>query len=420
MIRFCLPAIVLCAACRHTLARVPEPPVVAPAAATASSVANGTVRPGIEVFLADLPPAVRGRRVGLITNHSAIDRSRASDIDLIAQHKDLKLVALLAPEHGIRGDIQAGVKVADEKDPATGVPVYSLYLAEDRGPTPEMLKDVEVLVYDLQEVGGRTWTYVSTMALSMQAAVKKNIPFVVLDRPNPIGGEIVEGALLEPKFQSFVGMYPIPARHGMTVGELATLFSQKYGIGANLIVVPVRNWRRSQWLDQTGLPWINPSPNLRSLAALTSYPGSVYFEGTNLAEGRGTDRPFEQIGASWLNAAAVVRTMNDMRLPGIRFDAITMPVAQTAAKFPGQTIPAIRFAITDRQTYRPVQTALRLIDAIRRQHPQEFAWRPSIDRLTGSDKVRLAIDAGTLVPLLEQWDREAAEFLVSRKPYLLY
>ena len=203
----------------------------------------------------------------------AIDRSRTSDIDLIAQHKDLKLVALLAPEHGIRGDAAAGVKVVDETDPKTGVPIYSLYMAEDRGPTPEMLKDVDVLVYDLQEVGGRTWTYVSTMALSMQAAAKKKIPFVVLDRPNPIGGEIVEGALLDPKFKSFVGMYPIPARHGMTVGELATLFNQKYGIGADLIVARVANWRRSQWFDETGLPWVNPSPNLRSLAALTSYPG---------------------------------------------------------------------------------------------------------------------------------------------------
>ena len=283
-----------------------------------------------------------------------------------------------------------------------------------------MLKDVDVLVYDLQEVGGRTWTYVSTMALAMQAAAKKKIPFVVLDRPNPIGGEIVEGALLDPRFKSFVGMYPIPARHGMTVGELATLFNQKHGIGADLIVARVANWRRSQWFDETGLPWVNPSPNLRSLAALKSYPGSVYFEGTNLTEGRGTDRPFEQIGASWLNAPEVARVMNEMRLPGIRFEAITMPVAPTAAKFKGQTIPAIRFAITDQQAYRPVRTSLLLIDEIRRQHPRDFAWSATIDRLTGSDKVRLAIEGGQLPSLLKDWDREAADFLESRKPFLLY
>jgi uncharacterized protein YbbC (DUF1343 family) len=258
------------------------------------------------------------------------------------------------------------------------------------------------------------------MALSMQAAVQKRIPFVVLDRPNPIGGEIVEGALLDPRFKSFVGMYPIPARHGMTVGELATLFNQKHGIGADLIVVRVANWRRSQWFDQTGLPWVNPSPNLRSLAALTSYPGSVYFEGTSLTEGRGTDRPFEQIGASWLNATEVARVMNEMRLPGIRFEPITMPVADTASKFKGQTIPAIRFDITDRQAYRPVRTSLLLIDEIRRQHPRDFAWTPTIDRLTGSDKVRLATEAGRLPALLREWDREAADFAESRKPFLLY
>lgn len=378
------------------------------------------VQPGIEVFLADLPPALRGKRVGLITNHTGIDRSRTSDIDLIARHEGLKLVALLAPEHGIRGNAEAGVRIQDEKDPATGIPIYSLYTAEDRGPTAEMLKDVDVLVYDLQEVGGRTWTYVSTMALSMRAARRRNIPFVVLDRPNPIGGEIVEGALLDPAFASFVGMFPIPARHGMTVGELATLFNQKHGIGADLIVVRAANWRRSVWFDETGLPWSNPSPNLRSLAALTSYPGSVYFEGTNLTEGRGTDRPFEQIGASWLNAPAVARRMNDAALPGIRFEPVTLAVSDTAAKFKGQTIAGIRFVITDRQVYRPVRTALLLIDEIKRQHPREFAWGPSIDRLTGSNKVRLAIDGGRLTELLAEWDREAADFRETRKPFLLY
>ena len=411
----------LLASCAQTPASAPPSRAGSgPIDAPQSADAPGAIRPGIEGFLADLPAALRGKRVGLITNHTGIDRSRTSDIDRIAKHKDLKLVALLAPEHGIRGDAAAGEKIGDDIDPRTGVPIFSLYRSEDRGPTPEMLKEVDVLVYDLQEVGGRTWTYVSTMALSMQAAVKKRIPFVVLDRPNPIGGEIVEGALLDPRFKSFVGMYPIPARHGMTVGELATLFNQKHGIGANLIVVRVANWRRSQWFDQTGLPWVNPSPNLRSLAALTSYPGSVYFEGTSLTEGRGTDRPFEQIGASWLNAPEVARVMNEMRLPGIRFEPITMPVAETASKFKGQTIPAIRFDITDRQAYRPVRTSLLLIDEIRRQHPRDFAWTPTIDRLTGSDKVRLATEEGRLPGLLREWDREAADFVESRKPFLLY
>jgi uncharacterized protein YbbC (DUF1343 family) len=258
------------------------------------------------------------------------------------------------------------------------------------------------------------------MALAMQAAKAKGIPFIVLDRPNPIGGEIVEGALVDSGYRSFVGMYPIPARHGMTVGELATLFNTKFGIGADLIVVKAANWKRSQWMDDTGLPWVNPSPNLRSLAALNDYPGTVYFEGTNLTEGRGTDRPFEQIGASWLNAPAVVSAMNAKQLPGIRFEAITMSVLPTAAKFPGQTIPAIRFVITDRESYRPVSTALILIDEIKREQPNDFKWGASFNRLTGSDKARKAIDAGTLPALLAEWDREAAAFKESRKPYLLY
>jgi uncharacterized protein YbbC (DUF1343 family) len=408
-----LTAALLLAAC----ARGPAP---AAGGTTTQPAAAGTVRPGIETFLTDVPPALRGKRVGLITNHTGIDRARTSDIDLIARHPELRLVALLAPEHGIRGNVEAGERIDDERDPGTGVPVYSLYQSEDRGPTAEMLRDVDVLIYDLQEVGGRTWTYVSTMALAMQAAARKGIPFVVLDRPNPIGGLIVEGALLDPRFASFVGMYPIPARHGMTVGELATLFNRAHGIGVELIVARVEGWSRAQWQDETGLPWINPSPNLRSLAALTSYPGSVYFEGTNVTEGRGTDRPFEQVGAPWLDAPRVAATMNAMRLPGIRFAAATMPVEPTAGKYPGQTIPAIRFVVTDRQAYRPVGTSLLLIDEIRRQHPRDFAWTRTIDRLTGSDRVRLAIEGGTLPALLEDWDREAAVWMEYRKPFLLY
>ena len=401
-----LPALLLVAAC----ATVEPTP-------TASST---IVRPGVEMFMSDLPARFRGKRVGLITNASAIDRARTPVIDLVARHPDLKLVALLAAEHGIRGTVAEGALIADEHDPQTGVPVYSLYKSEDQGPTPTMLQDVDVLVYDLIEVGGRTWTYVSTMALSMQAAKRKGIPFVVLDRPNPIGGEIVEGALIEPGFTSFVGMYPIPARHGMTVGELATLFNTKHGIGADLTVIKATNWRRAQWMDDTGLPWTNPSPNLRSLAALNSYPGTVYFEGTNLSEGRGTERPFEQIGAPYLNATEVVRAMNQRGLPGVRFEAVTLSVLPTARKYPGQTMPGVRFVITDRQAYRPVRTALLLIDEIRRRHPNDFQWTGSIDRLTGSAKVREAIEAGRLPALLDAWDREAAQWHDSRAPYLLY
>src|SRR5687768_1017500 len=380
--------------------------LLAACARTPASVgpfADGLVRPGLDVFLADVPAEVRGKRIGLIANHSAIDRAGRLGIDRIAEHQDLKLVALFAPEHGIRGTVAAGDKIEDERDSKTGLPIYSLYKTEDRGPADSMLTNVDALVYDLQEVGGRTWTYVSTMALSMMAAKRKGIPFVVLDRPNPIGGEIVEGAPLDPKFKSFVGMYSIPARHGMTVGELATLFNTRFGIGANLIVVKPTNWKRSMWFEETGQPWVNPSPNLRSPDALKNYPGTVYFEGTNLSEGRGSERPFEQIGAPYLNAQAVVQSMNAKALPGVRFEAITMSIG-TAAKYKGQTLPGIRFVVTDRNTYRPVRTALTLIDEIRRQHMANFKWTGSLDRLAGTDRVRLAIEGGGLPALLDEWD----------------
>src|SRR5687768_12105489 len=319
--------LVLLAACART-------------SATVGPFADGLVRPGLDVFLADVPTGLRGKRIGLIANHSAIDRAARNAIDLIAEHRDLKLVALFAPEHGIRGTVAAGDKIEDERDSKTGLPIYSLYKTEDRGPADSMLTNVDALVYDLQEVGGRTWTYVSTMALSMMAAKRKGIPFVVLDRPNPIGGEIVEGAPLDPKFKSFVGMYSIPARHGMTVGELATLFNTRFGIGANLIVVKPTNWKRSMWFEETGQPWVNPSPNLRSPDALKNYPGTVYFEGANLSEGRGSERPFEQLGAPYLSARAAVQSMNAKALPGVRFEAITMPIG-TAAKYKGPTLPGI-------------------------------------------------------------------------------
>ena len=283
-----------------------------------------------------------------------------------------------------------------------------------------MLEPVDAIVFDMQDIGSRYYTYIYTMAYMMEACARTGKKMYILDRPNPIGGEIVEGALVEDKFKSFVGLYPIPARHGMTVGELAKMFNEKFGIGADLIVIRAKNWKRSQWFDELGFPWTNPSPNLRSLAALNDYPGTVYFEGTNISEGRGTDRPFEQVGAPYLKAPELAAALNERKMPGIRFEAITMPIESTAGKYPGQTLPAIRFVITDRQAYRPVRTALLVIDEIRRRHPNDFQWRSSIDRLTGSDKVRAAIENGQLDALLANWDKEAAQFKADSKPYLLY
>jgi uncharacterized protein YbbC (DUF1343 family) len=394
----------------------------------AQPATQAEVRPGLEVFLENPPAWIAGQRLGLITNHAGIDRRGNSNIDLLAARSDMRLVALFAFEHGIRGDAPAGQRIASGMDERTGLPIHSLY-GDTYKPTPEMLRDVDVLLYDVQDSGARPYTRVSTMALSMQAAAEKGIPFVVLDRPNPLGGEMIEGNLLDPAFASFVGMYPIPMRHGMTLGELARMYNREYGINANLTVLPMQGWARSMWFDQTGLPWVPPSPNIRRLEAAILYPGTVLIEGTNLSEGRGTDRPFEHTGAPWLRAPDVADSMNAMRLPGVRFEPVRLTIDSEARKYPGQTVPGVRFLVTDREVYEPVATAVRLIDLVRRLHPEHFEWRGanqrepnmlSIDRLAGTDRLRHAIESGTLQQLLAEWERDEQRFRETRRPYLLY
>jgi uncharacterized protein YbbC (DUF1343 family) len=377
-----------------------------------------TVRPGIDVLAAAPPAALSGLRVGLITNHTGVTRDGTSTIDVLAGLGSIELVALFSPEHGIRGVAADGERIDSSVDPETGLPIHSLY-GETRKPTAEMLEGVDALLFDIQDVGARQYTYVYTMALGMEAAREQGIPFYVLDRPNPIGGLAVEGNLLDPAFATFVGMYPIPTRHGMTAGELAQLFNEEFGIGADLTVVPVEGWTREIWFDETGLPWINPSPNIRRLEAAIHYPGTVFLEGTNLLE-RGTDRPFEQTGAPWLDAPAVAAEMNAMRLPGVRFEALTLQVEPTARKFAGQTVPGIRLHTTDRVSYQPVRSTLLLLDAIRRRHPEEFAWSATMDRLSGTDRARLAIDAGTLPDFLASWATDEERFRGLRQRYLMY
>ena len=396
-----------------------------PAVSTAAAQAH--VRLGADRLAEAMPAALTGKRVGLITNHTGHDRQRTPTIDLLAARKDVTLVALFSPEHGIRG--VASGRVDSSKDEKTGLPVHSLY-GETQKPTPPMLQNVDALVFDIQDVGVRQYTYLSTMALAMQAAAEKKIPFVVLDRPNPIGGNIVEGNIREAGLESFVGLYPIASRHGLTAGELAQLYNKEFNIGADLHVVRLEGWKRDLWLDRTDLPWTGPSPNLPKFEGVIHYPGTVFFEGTNLSEGRGSNNPFEQTGAPWLRAREVAAAMNAKRLAGVRFEAVEFAVLPTARKFPGQTIPGVRLVVTDREQYRPVATTMRLIEVIRRLHPTDFQWRGSrsaegvdnfsLDRLAGSRRIRAAIENGTLEALLEEWERDAQRFQVLRKPYLLY
>lgn len=395
--------------------------LLAAVTAPAMPAQEARVSPGVEQLLDSVPAALRGKRVGLITNHTGIDARGASIIDRIAASQELRLVALFAPEHGIRGTAADGVKIASSKDRRTGLPIFSLY-GDTRRPTARMLADIDALLFDMQDVGARPYTYISTMSLAMRAAKAKGIPFVVLDRPAPIGGHIVEGGILDTAFASFTGIHPIALRHGMTIGELARLFNDRFGIGANLIVVPMRGWKRDMWFDETGLPWINPSPNIRRLETAIHYPGTVFIEATNLSEGRGTDHPLEQAGAPWLRASEVADSMNAMRLPGIRFEVVRFTPAPSAAKYPRRPLHGVRFILTDRESYRPVRTALLFIDLVRRMHP-EFRWTErgaGMDRLAGSDTMRRAMQGGRLTAALAEWEREAARFDADRRPYLLY
>ena len=410
----------LAAACRTT----PDEPAESRPAATVPSAAPAAVetiavRAGVDVVAERLPDVLRGKRIALITNHTGRDRAGRSTIDVLGALPGVRLVALFGPEHGIRGTAEAGEKVESGRDARTGLPVHSLY-GRTQKPTPEMLEGVEALVVDIQDIGARPYTYVYTMALAMEAASEQDIPFVVLDRPNPIGGTAVEGNLLDTAFASFVGMYPIPMRHGMTAGELARLFNGAFGIGAALTVVPVEGWRRSMWFDETGLAWTAPSPNIPRLESAVHYPGTVLVEGTNLSEGRGTDRPFEQLGAPWLDAEAVVRHMDSLALPGVRFEAVAFTPREGTRKYGGESLRGVRLVLTDRERYRPVRTAVLLLDAVRRLHPDRFEWTTFADRLAGTDRLRLARSPGEVEALLAAWERDAERFRRQREAYLLY
>ena len=369
------------------------------------------------MLLSDSIHLIRGKRVGLITNHTGVTPDGRSTIDLLYKAPGVRLTALFAPEHGLRGEAGAGVRIASGVDSATGVPIYSLY-GETRVPTAEMLKEVDVLLYDIQDVGSRTYTYQWTMALSAQAVDRD---FIVLDRPVPIRGDRVDGGVLNPAFRSFVGQFPVTTRYGMTPGELLRYLVGVGEVKARVTVIPMQGWRRSMWWEETGLPWRNPSPNIRSVDAALLYTGTVLFEGTNLSEGRGTTYPFQLIGAPWLtDAGAIARELNAKRIPGVVFDSSLVTV-EAGQKWGGQRIPMIAIAVADREVVRPYQVGLELLRAVYKRHAADFQWRPSIDRLAGSDRLRAAVEReGGIEALMPILEAESRAFDEKRRPYLLY
>ena len=384
---------------------------------TASSSAAGDVIPGVEVLLSDSIHLIRGKRVGLITNHSGRDRKGTSTIDLLYRTPGVRLTALFAPEHGLRGLADAGASVETTVDSATGIPIYSLY-GRTKVPTADMLANVDVLVYDIQDVGARVYTYEWTMALVADSAQK---PFIVLDRPDPVRGDRVEGGVLDPKYRSFVGQYPVALRYGLTPGELLRYLVGTGQVHAEGKVVPMKNWHRSMWWEDTGLPWRNPSPNLRDMDATILYTGTVFFEGTNATEGRGTEQPFRSVGAKWLTDAGEIARELNARSLGVRFDSVSRPVAQ-GFKFGGDTIPMILLTVTDRSAVKPIEVGAHLLRAIYKRHTAEFQWKVSeIDRLFGSNRLRLVVEReGGIEELLPVLAKESEQFRQQSEKYWIY
>ena len=386
-----------------------------------SSPAAAQVRTGLDVLLSDSLHLLNGKRVGLITNHTGRDALGRRNVDLIHKAPGVQLVALYGPEHGFAGVVRGGDKIGFATDSATGLPVHSLY-GDTRVPSPEMLKDVDVLLYDIQDVGARVYTYVWTMALAAEAAGKLGKSFIVLDRPNPIRADRVEGGVLELPHRSFVGQYDVALRYGLTAGELARFLVGTNRLAANISVIPMQGYRRDMWYQETMLPWINQSPNIRDEETALLYPGTVFFEATNLNEGRGTDAPLKQVGAPWLtDAAEIARVLNARNIPGIRFAARTAAVKE-GDKHGGKTIPMVRLFVSNKDSAQPVAAATWLMREIRRRHPAQFSWQrgTGAERLSGTPAFRRAIDSGSVDALLARWKRESEAFDVSTRPYRLY
>lgn len=382
------------------------------------------VRLGNERLFDEALPIVEGKRVGLLTNPSGVNSRLERTADRLHRTKSLELTALFGPEHGLRSNAEDGVAVASSIDPATGVPVHSLY-GEKRQPDEATLRDVDVLLCDIQDVGVRFYTFLSTLFETMKACAEFDIPVVVLDRPNPIGGELVEGNILDPAFCSFVGVYPLPVRHGMTLGELAFFLNEEGKLGAEVSVVEMRGWDRANYWADTGLIWVPPSPNMPTADTTLVYPGMCFFEGTNLSEGRGTTRPFEQVGAPFVDGNRLAEELNREPTPGALFRPVSF--APASGKFADQTCEGIHLHVIDREIFRPVTAGLTTLATAARLWPESFAWRlpghgiHNFDKLAGTDRIRFAIDSGAnLETLMSQWDQERETFKVSRQRHLLY
>ncbi|MCX7920025.1 MAG: DUF1343 domain-containing protein [bacterium] len=380
----------------------------------------GNVYPGLDVLLERDCAPLAGKRVGLITNHTALSRNGIHAIELLFSNKTCKLVALFSPEHGLTGTADEAVESG--KDTRTGLPVYSLY-GRTRKPTPEMLKGIDVLVFDMQDIGCRFYTYIATMAHCMEAAKENKIKFIVLDRPNPIGGLKVEGAIPPKELcGQFTCIYPIATRHGMTIGELALMFNDYFGIGCDLEVIPMKNWQRWMYYDQTGLLWVNPSPNMKTLNGAILYPGPGTLETTILSPGRGTDRPFEMYGAPYIDSRKLAENLANRNIPGVRFVPYTFVPTAKYHQFKDQTCYGVFAIITDRDKLNSVLAGLHLAQAIYETAPDKFKARDGFKTETGDPETWKMLAEQKLTPeeIIKKWQPALDKFIQVRKKYLLY
>ncbi|HKO61552.1 MAG TPA: DUF1343 domain-containing protein, partial [Pyrinomonadaceae bacterium] len=387
------------------------------------------IKLGLETLLEQPSRHVGSERVGLICNQASVDHGFRHAADLLSEHNEVNLRALFGPQHGIRGDVQDNMIETDHAvDPTTRLPIYSLY-SETREPTEAMLNDVDVLVFDMQDVGCRIYTFAYTMANSMVAAKRFGKKVIVCDRPNPINGRDVAGNVLETEQASFVGLFPMPTRHGMTLGELAQLFNDKFGIACDLTVIPMEGWERDCWLDETDTPWVLPSPNIPTLDSATVFPGTVHFEGTQISEGRGTTRPFELIGAPYIDPEKYAERMNKLNLPGVYFRSCVF--RPTFQKHGGVSCGGVQIHVLDRRAFEPVSTGVAMVKVAYELYPDQVRWkeppyeyvydRNPFDVIAGTSRIREVIESGGSVEdLWSWWTPNLDEFKKLRENYLLY
>lgn len=387
------------------------------------------VKTGLDVLLENHLSRLKGRRIGLVAHAASVNSRLSNAIDLFSAHPAIDLKAIFGPQHGIFAETQDNmVEWNGYRDPSSGIPVYSLY-GETRRPTSRMLADLDVLVVDLQDVGARYYTFIQTLALTMEACRDEGIELMILDRPNPIGGVQTEGPVLDASFSSFVGLYPMPIRHGMTIGEIALYLKGEFGLTCTLDVIPMQGWQRHLFFDETGLPWVLPSPNMPSLETALVYPGACLLEGTNVSEGRGTTRPFEISGAPWVEPQRLAVRLNDLDLPGIFFRPLYL--IPTFHKWQGQKIGGVQMHVLDRETFKPFLSGLALVRSYRESDQTAFHWkappyeyethRLPFDILCGTDSIREALEERRdLIDLEASWQADLQAFRKVRDRYLIY